>query len=604
MVIPSDGQQTAAEGADGGFDEDGFTVHGSPPRRTFTVLNDAPVGVSDDDDLLGAVRTGRRLAQLLVDSRDAAPFTLAIDAAWGTGKSSLLHAVDRALSDTPGVRTVWFNAWTAERVGALEGLIKSVLLSFDRNVLRRAVRKLAGQEQLLGVLRAAVLLAVSVVGLGRVVDELWRRLAADAKSRNQIRDVVRGMAENWLARSRPDETRLLAVFVDDLDRCSSAQIVEVCEAMKLYLDVPGVVFVLACDGAVVLRAVRDRPGGDREGGEIGYLDKIIQINYRVAPPSERRALRLIGGYAARSGTADLFDVDMRSLLVEHTGGNPRAIKRLINSFVLEYRLRPDWDEAGAQNLLKIILLQQFYPVFYSLFVDSLDADPIGDFLAYREFRLAVGIGDLTEPDVAARTREFFVRKHIAPPEPHSTGPALDAALHRLEQRLPPEFVRLGDDTEFTSLLAGLVGPVNTSLVRAVLHLRPLASAPIGLAQNRSAELAGTRILWVDDEANDSFYLAQEARARGARVAIANDGENARLRFELFRPTVLVSDIHRNGDDEAGFTDLEAFRARRLYDGPVIFFTRTATEARQQRATALGARITDQLEDVLAWLPSI
>jgi hypothetical protein len=60
--------------------------------------------------------------------------------------------------------------------------------------------------------------------------------------------------------------------------------------------------------------------------------------------------------------------------------------------------------------------------------------------------------------------------------------------------------------------------------------------------------------------------------------------------------------HRNGDDEAGFTDLEAFRALRLYDGPVVFFTRTVAEEREWRAAALGARFTEHPEDVLAWLP--
>jgi KAP family P-loop domain len=113
--VPTSSARQTPETTGDGFDEDGFTVDGSRPRRTFVVLNDAPVGDGRDEDLLGAATTGGRLARLVLDSRDAAPFTLAIDAAWGTGKSTLLGAVDRALAGTPGVRTVWFNAWTAER---------------------------------------------------------------------------------------------------------------------------------------------------------------------------------------------------------------------------------------------------------------------------------------------------------------------------------------------------------------------------------------------------------------------------------------------------------------------------------------------------------
>jgi CheY-like chemotaxis protein len=588
---------TTAQGDGDGFDEEGFTVVAGT-RRKFLVLNDAPIGEAGNEDLLGTEATARRLADLLLDSRAAAPFTLAVDAAWGAGKSSLLLAIDTVLRDTPEVRTVWFNAWTAERVDALEGLIKSVLLSFDRNVIRRAVRKLARHDRLISGLRAAVLVVVSFVGLHRVIDDLWQRLTVDATSRNRIRDVVHGMATSWLARSKTDALRLLVVFVDDLDRCTHAQIVRVCEAMKLYLDVPGIVFVLACDGDVVLRAVRDQPGADHAAMEAGYLDKIIQVTYRVNPPSARRARRLVDGYAVRSGTDDLFDDGMRRLLIERTGGNPRAIKRLINTFVLEYHLRPEWDQAGPENLLKLILLQQFYPGFYRLFIDSLDTDPIGDFLAYREFRLATGVGQLT-PSATARAGELFARKDIAAPDPA----ALDSSLARLEKQLPAEFVRLGGEAEFASLLAGLVGPVNTAMVRRVLRRRSLTAAhkPPQVTIDHSTELDGLRVLWVDDHATDEFSLAHELRRRGAEVAIANDRAAAANQFRIFEPTALVSDLHRYGDDNAGFADLEWFRAGGLYRGPVIFYTSQLDEQRQRRADELSARITTSLSNVLEWL---
>lgn len=584
--------------ADAGFDEDGFTAD-TGVRRKFRVLNDAPVGEGGNEDLLETTATARRLADLLLDSRSAAPFTLAIDAAWGSGKSSLLRAIDTALRDAPEVSTVWFNAWTAERVGALQGLIKSVLLSFDRNVIRRAVRQLAGKQRLISWLRATTLIALSFVGLSRVVDELWRQLALDASSRNRIRDVVRDMATNWLAHASDEAGRLLVVFVDDLDRCSNEQIIQVCEAMKLYLDVPGIVFVLACDSDVVLHAVRDRPGAGHADPEHGYLDKIIQVNHRVDPPSPQRANLLVAGYAARSGTEALFDQDMRALLIERTGGNPRAIKRLINTFVLEYHVRPEWDEAGPENLLKIVLLRQFYPSFYRLFIDSLDTDPIGDFLAYREFRLAAAVGRLGTDGAAARTRDLFGRKHLAAPDAAASGPALDEALGRLERQLPAEFVQFGGDAEFSSLLAGLVSQVNTTMMRRVLRRRPLTSTPA--PSDSPTELNGLRVLWVDDDANDDFVLAREIRARGAQLVIVNDGVAAERQLRIFRPAVLVSDLRREGDDDTGYRDLARFRADGLHLGLAIFFTRYVTAERRKRASELDARITDSDSDVLSWL---
>ncbi|MFI7012979.1 hypothetical protein [Streptomyces sp. NPDC050164] len=42
---------------------------------------------------------------------------------------------------------------------------------------------------------------------------------------------------------------------------------------------------------------------------------------------------------------------------------------------------------------------------------------------------------------------------------------------------------------------------------------------------------------------------------------------------------------------AGFSDLQGWRERQLFDGPVVFFAGRVTPARQQRCRELGARIT-------------
>ena len=58
---------------------DGFTPDDSAALR-FVVLNDTPIGEADTDDLLEATHVARSLTDLIIASRAAAPFTLAIDA--------------------------------------------------------------------------------------------------------------------------------------------------------------------------------------------------------------------------------------------------------------------------------------------------------------------------------------------------------------------------------------------------------------------------------------------------------------------------------------------------------------------------------------------
>lgn len=587
---------------------------GGSGAQQFVVLNDAPVGDVTGDDLLEAGKVAGDLAELVFASRSATPFALAIDAAWGMGKSSLMRRLEATLTAKPGVSGVWFNAWTSGDASALEGLIKSVLLRFDRNVIRRAVRAMSGRRQLLGALRVSALVVASFFGLGRVVDEIWRRLSVDAQSRNEIKGVLHEAFDAWLARGGADGRRLLVVFVDDLDRCGSDRIIEVCEAIKLYLDVPGIVFVLACDQSALWRAVRDAVGIDGAAGAVEYLEKIIQLNYRIPVPSPELAARLVDGLLARSNIAQHFDESMTSVIIERSGRNPRRIKRLINSFVLEYHLNRAWDDIGVQNLVKVILLQHFYPDFYRILADPRATDPMADFRAYAALRTALRTGDV-DP---MQWRVLFQGKGLKAP-----AVASEDNLAALERELPPEFPLLAADRDFVALIRSFEGSVGSQELRELLHHNPLSATPDYTApppafegeprrplwptsKNRSAgELAGMRILWLDDRPETNRNLAGRLRDLGATVATATDLGSALAQIEQARPDVVLSDFTRQGNVNAGLDDLAHLRTSGIYDGPVIFCSGQGTPQRRARAEELGALGPSNDENtVLAWLTAI
>jgi predicted KAP-like P-loop ATPase len=50
----------------------------------------------------------------------------------------------------------------------------------------------------------------------------------------------------------------LIVFVDDLDRCLPEKALEVLEAIKLFLEVPGVIFILGMDQDVIRQGIEAR----------------------------------------------------------------------------------------------------------------------------------------------------------------------------------------------------------------------------------------------------------------------------------------------------------------------------------------------------------
>ncbi|WP_344679119.1 P-loop NTPase fold protein [Saccharopolyspora taberi] len=587
------------------------TADGNTARARFVVLNDEPVE-DGRGDLLGVSETARSLTDLITTSRSSTPFTVAIDAGWGTGKSSLMRLM-RSQLEADGVPTAWFNAWTSGP-DALEVLIKSVLLSFDRSILRRGYHRLARRRRLVGVARIAAAVALSAFGLRRLVDDLWQRLTVDAKARNEIRDVVREMAEEWVGSgSGPD--RQLVVFVDDLDRCQGEVVLTVCEAIKLYLDVPGLVFVIGCDQAVLARNVQGTEGAARA---LEHLEKIVQVNYRAPVPDEAAVRRLIDGYAERSGTGELFHDGLATLVAQRTKRNPRRIKRLINSFVLEYRLNRDWQRFGPAALVRIILLQHFYPGFYRLLTGTGDRDFTREFLTYTEVRAACRSGHPTDEHSA-----FFTGLGFAEP-PTTDRDRMLALLTEAEQELPVEFPQLASNPEFVSLLRELRDDPEFDTLRTHLQLgvHPVSEEPVSYTVDdqppyRKRKIRpqpengfACNILWIDDRFDPavdvpvSHDTLARVRNRGFDIHIepADCLRTAQRKLAQWTPDLIISDISRDGDDAAGFDDLAALRVEQIYEGPVIFYTSIVTPARIRRARELGAfGVTADPDELDKWV---
>jgi hypothetical protein len=441
--------------------------------EAFTLLNDQPLD-KPDNDLIGSAKVAGSIASILNVSRTATPLVVAIDAGWGMGKSTLLRQIESQLPGRPSVIPVRFNAWTAQGENALEGLIKSVLVELDRRIVRRWARKVGRQRNLMLFGRIGFSIVGRFFGLTRLVDELWSRLEVDAKARNDLRDMIHNMLSDWVNASNRDPDRTLVVFIDDLDRCSDDVIVKVCEAVKLYLDAPGLIFVIACDLSVLARGVStSAPDSTNQGRR--YLEKIVQVAYRLPPPEEAQIRQLVRGYMVQSGTTELIDDSIVEILVTLADRNPRRIKRIINGLIVEYRLNPAWLRAplGSGLLVRAVVLQHLYTPFYDLLVaDKSGEDPIGDFLDYADVCARAAdppAGGHAWWSIASRT---FQRRGMPAPERPSTSDKLMADLKQLEGGITWELQVLARDASFITLLRGMGSKESRQALRAQLITRP------------------------------------------------------------------------------------------------------------------------------------
>ncbi|MGW3013457.1 KAP family P-loop NTPase fold protein [Streptomyces sp. NPDC001219] len=605
-----------------------------PLHGPFALLNDEPVAEPGADQL-GAGRAAGRLAGLLVASRGATPFTLAVDAGWGMGKSSLMRLVDAELADAPEVHTVWYNAWTSTGADALEGLIKSVLMRFDRRVLRRALQRISERRALLRAVRAVTTVAAGPLGVAGLVDELWRGLSVNSQARNEMREAIGALVEEWSQTAEFRPRRLLVVFIDDLDRCSEETVLAVCEAVKVYLDVPGLAFVIGCDRSALA------PNGllrDLSPAASAFMEKIFQTSYRIPVADQQGVREYIDRCARAVGIDQLLDERLTTLLAERSARNPRRIKRLVNGFVLEATLNPMWEDFPPEAVVRTLLLQYFYPDFYRMVAGVPGpgaGDVIAEFRTYQQVRRLLRSPEPLPEAELARVNRFLLEHDL----PEQTAVAGAETLGRLERQLPSGFPEMVTDQEFTSLIDGLVAlPRSEELLRRLREgvelpapvqpepapylpsLPPLsygttpgygAASPYGAAPQYGtapsygaaqaaravdaraddAVLRGVRLLWVDDHPRNNETLVNAFRTAGAVVRIAEDSEAADAALAVESPTVLVSDIARGANPREGLEHIGRLRSEGRYTGPVVFYAGRVTPERTALARELGAHLT-------------
>lgn len=131
-------------------------------------------------------------------------------------------------------------------------------------------------------------------------------------------------------------------------------------------------------------------------------------------------------------------------------------------------------------------------------------------------------------------------------------------------------------------------PVSQSLLAQLpaLHQRAMLVQPL---------VHGRRVLWVDDQPSNNFYERLALAQLGISVDVATSSEEGIHSAKLVRPDVIVSDMNRHGQQNAGLQFLAAARAEGILT-PIIYYTSYVDKARGVPPRAFG--ITDRPDEVL------
>jgi KAP family P-loop domain len=385
-----------------------------PDFRTFKVLLDDPAATP----ALGFDEYARAFSEII--RRSAPQFAVGIFGDWGSGKTTLMRAIERELQADDSVVTVWFNAWRYEREAHLivpmldtlrEALAEWPTERTGAQKARRAAATVAQAAKALALgltLRGGLPIAGADLDPGRVA-EAWRELRSEPDEPvsfyHQSFNAMKGAIDDFALRGR----RRIVVFVDDLDRCLPLSALEVLESMKLFFDLEGFVFVVGLDQSVIERsievkyrqpsAVVEAASGNGDNGNqaqpdassaaepisgADYVKKIFQVPFGL-PRISRDDLRpfflslVEGSDLPAAQRADLHRTVWRHLEHSSAGGsvNPREVKRLINAYTLQMKLlsaklaRTEGPDANVVLALQTMAFRSDWRRLYEL----LTADP-------------------------------------------------------------------------------------------------------------------------------------------------------------------------------------------------------------------------------------
>ncbi|MBN9630097.1 MAG: hypothetical protein J0I18_05755 [Actinobacteria bacterium] len=373
-------------------------------------------------DLTGLRTVAQTIANVVVDERFET-VTVGLNSPWGGGKSTALNLVGVELRSRPSTVVVEIDPWEFVDSGdprgtliarVLEGIAveiqlradnarakeESKIASFAQDAIDRlnALRKRVSWSKVAQVaIKSALTLTPDISGM---VDALTPAPEAETPSKG-----MRAFREDFgaLLAEIPDIARVV-VLIDDLDRSLPDDVLGALEAIKLFLSVKGMAFVIAADDDFIRESLRnalDRNGGSRGQFADRYTEKIVQLPFtlpRLASQdavaylaalfvqaeqgeaaaiavAERATQRRANGevpYAVVNAAGDMPTEEHLRLANQIVRGmsssrreTPRQLKRFLNNFAVRAEmLGAQFDGFPIDVLMKLWLLEQNYPHYF------------------------------------------------------------------------------------------------------------------------------------------------------------------------------------------------------------------------------------------------
>ena len=248
-------------------------------------IQPSEIEVPENDPFKYDQLSRRKPAEILTHlvSSIEGPCVLAVDAPWGTGKTTFLKMWGKYLLNKENLLVINFNAWETDFSGnpfqALSSELTNGLKEHAKETAFNKFKKATGEifKQI-----PPNLIKVSTRGIvdpNQLAEEKLSEYKRKQESVQSFRKALKNVAED-LSKSR--KNRPLIIVIDELDRCRPPYAVELLEVAKHLFTVENVVFVLAVNRLELENSIKVLYGNDFDSK--GYLRRFFDIDFRLPDP--------------------------------------------------------------------------------------------------------------------------------------------------------------------------------------------------------------------------------------------------------------------------------------------------------------------------------